>query len=239
VRTVTRFTQEVEIMTEVLSTERQQQMLQIMTTEQTILQGGRGSTISEANGRISSFLITVSSTLVALAFVGQISRLGATFYVFGLVLFPSVFFLGVFTFERVLQSAIEDVIYVREMNRIRHWYVELAPEVADYFLLSTYDDAAAVSFNLAVNPSKRWQYFQAYLTTAGMVAVVNSVLIGVFAGLVVGLVLGPRLAISAVVGIIIFLVSVFVHQGYQWARWMSSDQRLAVRFPSPSENSPP
>ena len=220
-------------MTELSSAEHRQQVLQIMTTEHFILQGGRGTTISEANGRVSSFLITVSSTLVALAFVGQISRLSSTFYLFGLVLFPSVFFLGVFTFERVLQSGIEDVIYLREMNRIRHYYVELAPEVADYFLQPTHDDSVGVMLALGITPAQRWQYLQTYLSTAGMVAVVNSILIGVFAGLVVGLLFGPPLAVSAVVGIVTFLVSVFVHQRYQAARWMSTDRQLGVLFPSP------
>jgi hypothetical protein len=220
-------------MTELSSVERHQQALQIMTTEHFILQGGRGTTISEANGRVSSFLITVSSTLVALAFVGQISRLGSAFYLFGLVLFPSVFFLGICTFERALETGKEDVIYLREMNRIRHYYAEIAPEVAGYFLLSTHDDAAGMMADMGESSSKKWHYFQPYLTTAGMVAVINSVLAGAFAGLAIGALFGPPLAVSAVVGIVTFLVSVYFHQRYQWAQWMSLDARLAVLFPSP------
>jgi hypothetical protein len=49
----------------------------------------------------------MSSTLIAFAFVAQIFRLGTAFFVFSLVLFPSLFFLGLVTFERVLQSSIE------------------------------------------------------------------------------------------------------------------------------------
>jgi hypothetical protein len=47
-----------------------------------------------------------TTSLVALAFVGGLSRTGAgqAFYIFGLALFPSLVFLGLATFERVLQS---------------------------------------------------------------------------------------------------------------------------------------
>jgi hypothetical protein len=219
-------------MAELSNVERHQQALQIMTTEHFILQGGRGTTISEANGRVSSFLITVSSTLVALAFVGQISRLGSAFYLFGLVLFPSVLFIGICTFERVQQSGNEDVIYVREMSRIRHYYAEIAPEVAGYFLLSTHDDAAGLMADMGAFSSKKWHYFQPYLTTAGMVAVINSVIAGAFAGMAIGALFGPPLAVSAVVGVVAFLVSVFFHQRYQWAQWMALDARLPTLFPS-------
>ena len=37
-----------------------------------------------------------------------------------MVLFPSLVFWGLVTFERVLESGIEDIIYARSINRIRH-----------------------------------------------------------------------------------------------------------------------
>ena len=80
--------------------ERQQHIVQIVTTEHFTLQTGRGITVAEANGRVGVYLSTVSTTLVALAFIGQMSHLGPAFYLFGLILFASVFFLGLFTFAR-------------------------------------------------------------------------------------------------------------------------------------------
>lgn len=214
------------------STARQQRNLQIMTTEHFTLQGGRSTTVSEANGRVSGFLVSVSSTLVALAFIGQINRLGSAFFLFGLVLFPSVFFLGVFTFERVLQTGLEDLIYMREIQRIRHYYLELAPELGPYFLMSSHDDAEGVAFDMGWLPSKYGSQLQPYLSTSGVVAVINSVLFGSFVGLLVGFLAGPPIVVSAVVGILAFLLSVFVHQSYQSARWTSLDKRLAVMFPT-------
>ena len=58
-----------------------------------------------------------SSTLIALAFVGQISHLGTDFFIFGLVLFPSLFFMGLVTFEWVLQATNTIIIWERVKRR--------------------------------------------------------------------------------------------------------------------------
>ena len=48
------------------------------TTEHFNLQTARALTVSEANGRASIYLAALSGNLIALAFVGQMSRLGRT-----------------------------------------------------------------------------------------------------------------------------------------------------------------
>ena len=117
-----------------LSDEQLGRMLQVMTTEHSALQAGRSATIFETGGRTAVFLGTVSSSLVALAFVGQISGLGTTFFAFALVLLPTLFFLGLVTFERALELGIEDYIYAVGVSRIRHFYVEAVPESERYCL---------------------------------------------------------------------------------------------------------
>ncbi|MBC8084847.1 MAG: hypothetical protein H7Z21_16740 [Hymenobacter sp.] len=106
-----------------------QQVLQFLTTEHFTLQTAKAATVAEANGRSILFVATVSSAIVALAFIGQASALGPSFFLFGLVLFPFLFFLGFFTFERVLQVCIEDLVLSSGINRIRHYYMEVAPEI--------------------------------------------------------------------------------------------------------------
>jgi len=109
-----------------LPLELSSQLVSIMTTEHYTLQTGRSMTISEANGRSSLFVGAVSSGLVALALVGQISHLGTAFFMFSLVVLPTLLFMGLITFERVLQSGSADIIYARGINRIRHLYLEYA-----------------------------------------------------------------------------------------------------------------
>ena len=54
--------------------EAQQQILQFMTTEHFTLQTARSATIAEANGRCALFMGSVSSAVVAVAFIGQASK---------------------------------------------------------------------------------------------------------------------------------------------------------------------
>ncbi len=210
------------------------QAVTIMTTEHYTLQGIRAATISDSSSRASLFLGTVSSTLVALAFVGQVSKttkdLGEPFYIFSLVLFPSLLFLGLVTFDRVLQSAIEDTVAAHGINRIRHYYVEIAPQLAPYFMQSTHDDDAGAAQNMGV-ASAWWQMF---LDTAGMIAVINSVIAGVSAGLIVSrLVVNKPLALYVLIGAAAFLLSLALHQRYQAVQWRRTDVRMPVMFPSP------
>ena len=66
-----------------------------VTTEHFTLQGARSSTIAEATGRATMFLGTVSGGLIALGLIATAAGVGAAFYAFGLVLLPTLAFLGV------------------------------------------------------------------------------------------------------------------------------------------------
>jgi hypothetical protein len=120
----------------------------------------------------------VSSNLIALAFIGQMS-LGTAFYAFALILLPVLAFVGVVTFRRLVQASIEDVAYARRIARLRDFYLEVAPELKPYVLLLRGPRTEATLHGERLGPSS-WQLT---LTTAGMVAVVNSVVIGACAGL--------------------------------------------------------
>src|SRR5687768_15966646 len=145
------------------------------TTEHFNLQTARALTVSEANGRASIYLAALSGNLIALAFVGQMSRLGATFYAFALILLPILAFVGVVTFLRLVQSSIEDIAYANRIALLRCFYMRVSPELEPYLLV----DSGARS---ATAPSPH--SLQLTITTAVMVAVVLLVLVGPCAGLV-------------------------------------------------------
>ena len=222
-----------------LNDDQRQKMLQFMTTEHSALQAGRSATIFETGARTAAFLGTVSSALVALAFVGQISGLGTAFFAFALVLLPTLFFMGLATFERALESSIEDTIYARGISRIRHLYVEIVPQAERYFVGSIHDDLATTmastrgeSEGATASARRRLNsvIVGSFLTTAGAIAVVNSVIVGSFVGLLIPAVVVESLALSVGVGIVVFLVSVFLHLRHQLARWHQTQQRLPVLF---------
>jgi hypothetical protein len=210
--------------------ETQEQILQFMTTEHLTLQTARSATVAEANGRSTLFMGSVSSSVVALAFIGQVSDMGEAFFVFGLVPFPSLFFLSIVTFDRVLQTALEDWVYACEINRIRHYYVELAPEIKRYFLQSTHDDAPGALQGIGIHPAK-WQFF---LTSSGMVEVINSVLAGVFAGMLSRFAFSLPIYVGAGLGIAVFVISVAAHR-YQLNKFAEVGRRMETLFPSNSK----
>jgi hypothetical protein len=218
-------------MEERLSDDQRQKMLQIMATEHSVLQAARSATIFETGGRTAVFLGTVSSTLIALAFVGQISGLGTAFFAFALVLLPTLFFLGLVTFERAMQLGVEDYIYAVGMSRIRHFYVEMVPQAERYFVGSIHDDfsttMAPTVFGMRVGLG-----WQSWLTVPGAIAMVNSVIAGSFVGLLVGAFVAESLALSVGAGIAVFVVSVLLQRRHQIARWRQIEQRLPTLFPS-------
>jgi transposase InsO family protein len=59
---------------------------------------------------------------------------GTAFYAVGLVLLPTLAFTGLVTFERVLQSGIEDLGYARRIALLRGHYFDEAPELIPYLL---------------------------------------------------------------------------------------------------------
>jgi hypothetical protein len=214
------------------SDDQLQKMLQFMATEHSVLQAGRSATIFETGGRTAVFLGTVSSTLIALAFVGQISGLGTAFFAFALVLLPTLFFLGLVTFERAMQLGIEDYIYAVGMSRIRHFYVETVPQTEKYFVGSIHDDFATTMaptvFGMPVTLG-----WQSLLTVPGAIAMVNSIIAGAFAGLLVGaFVAGSSVVPGVGVGITAFTVSEFLQRRHQIARWQQIERRLPTLFPS-------
>jgi len=185
-----------------------------VTTEHFVLQGARAATIAESTGRANMFLAAVSGGLVALGLVATASSLGAAFYGFGLVLLPTLAFVGLVTFERALQSSIEDTEYARRIDLLRSYYFEHAPETASYLL-----SAPPVERLLMQRvPGDRWQ---GYRTVAGMVAVITAVLAGSTAALAAVLTFDNSLAATVISGGLVALptmVALIRHQDSAWER---------------------
>ena len=178
------------------------------TTEHFNLQTARAVTVSEANGRASIYLAALSSNLIALAFIGQISRLGVAFYAFALILLPVLAFVGVVTFRRLVQSSIEDLAYAHRIALLRSFYLRLSPELEPYIVVVRGTRSTAPSSGGTLGPSA-WQLT---LTTAGMVAVVNSVVVAACAGLVLDAAGVHSLAIPVAVGAVIGAGAYSLHE---------------------------
>ncbi|NOJ40015.1 hypothetical protein [Bradyrhizobium australiense] len=203
------------------------QILQIMATEHFVLQTARSATIQEANQRANLFLTSVSSATIALAFVAQVTQMGRPFVLFSLILLPCLYFIGLVTFMRTVQVAIEDMIHARGMARIRHYYVERSPVMQRYLIHSIHDDSSAVRVDKGLKSSP-WQFF---VTTAGMVSTINGAIAGVFAGVVATSAIGSAITPSVIVGLLTFAASILLLRRYHIQAWVAAEQRLTVRFP--------
>jgi hypothetical protein len=207
-------------------------LLQALTTEHFTLQTARSATIADSNGRSALYLSTVSGAVVALAFIGQIAKVGQPFFLFALALLPALFFLGVLTYLRLLQSAIEDLFYARAINRIRRYYLGLGPEAARWFLLAGHDDPAGAMASMGLPATRRHLLSH----TATMVAVVASIIGGAFVALATGALGAAQLpvAASAAVGVLVALASTALFWHHQTRRWHAAEQAVQPLFPSPT-----
>ena len=200
-------------------------LLQVLTTEHFALQTARSATVAEANGRTSLFISTVAAALVATAFVGQASTWGPQLWGFILVVLPVVVFLGVVTFVRLLETSMHDMAYVQRINRIRRFYLELAPEFQSILESPIDDDPSKLSGILRSGPS----WWRSLLSSAGMVEVVTSTLVGVFCALFAYQYFGwSPTPTSSAIGASGFLLSLAAHLRYQVLRAEYARQLFAV-----------
>jgi hypothetical protein len=206
-------------------------MLQALTTEHFTLQGARAVIISEINSRATIYLSAVSSAVVALAFVTTLSRDADLIRGFSLVLLPLLCFMGFVTKERLSQLSLADFTYQRAINRIRHAYVDVAPDAAKYLTLSIYDDMPGVAQTAVYRQGRR----MGVLTVALMIGVVNYVIVGLMGGIVFDWVTGASAFYSIVAGIAVGLVVALLDYWVGLVRWRKLMDTLEVRFPTPAE----
>jgi hypothetical protein len=191
--------------------------LSALTTEQFNLQTARMGTIAEANGRSTLYLGTLSSAVIAIAFIGQASQLGDSFYLFALTLLPTVFLLGMFSFLRLVQTSIEDMVYALGSFRIRQYFLGLDPAAVPFFPPT--DPQGMTKLErigvVATGP------LQLLLTAASMVACINAIVGGVAVALAVRSLLEAPVPMAAVTGTLAALglaILFFVYQVRRFRR---------------------
>lgn len=211
-----------------------QQLLTALSTEHFTLQGARSQTMSESSARASVYVLAVSSALVALGFIGQVSNVGPVFFVFALTALPTLYLLGVVTFIRLVECGAEDFRYGLAINRIRHYYQEVAGDRANLFLLSGHDDGIGVFANMGLPATGRKPYF----AFSSAIAVINSVVGGAAAALAIEVAFDAPLGLAAGVGAAVALGSVVGWILYA-GRLLNLAALIIPLFPTPSEGGNP
>ncbi|THF67877.1 hypothetical protein E7T06_18980 [Deinococcus sp. Arct2-2] len=123
-------------------------------------------------------------------------------------------------------------MYARGINRLRHFYLQHAPELAPDFIQTDHDDLAGMLVNAGV---VRQGSQQAWFTTAGAIGVITSVLIGwCAAGVLAVLPLPPWLLIAG--GGLAFGLAALSFLSVQRRAWREQESRLPAQFPTFTRN---
>ncbi len=187
-----------------------------ITTEHFTLQGARAMTVAESTARATMFLGAVSAGLVALGLLATATQVGTAFYAFGLILFATLAFVGLVTFERALQSGIEDLGYAHRIAQLRAFYFDNAPELGPYLY------SVPPTRRIAIQ-GLRGGVFQSFRTVAGMVAMITSVLAGSTAGLLAAVSSDESLGIGLATGGAVGATALVAMMRYQHKVWQTAE----------------
>ncbi|NMO55165.1 hypothetical protein HH310_28765 [Actinoplanes sp. TBRC 11911] len=195
----------------------------LLTTEHYNLQTKRAATISEANGRASVFIGAVSAGLIALGFHGGGHDRSASVTVFDVLVLTSLVFLGVVSFLRCLEIAIDDWEFAGRIAHLRAAYAQLVPELTVLLAASWGEE------KLNMMLAGRWRPLRKMLSVAGSIAVITGVVLGSDVGV---LLYGLHLQLYAAIGAGVVVGAVFITAAahYQWARWCEASP--AAEYPA-------
>jgi hypothetical protein len=185
--------------------------LQVLATEHWGLLATRSLAWNESFTRAGMFLSTLSGAIVALALVAQATSFGDEFAIFALVILPVVLFIGVTTFIRMGTSNYYDALCVVGMNRIRHAYLQITPEVEPFLVMASHDDDKSVNHSMGAQPNSNF-VVDIIVSTPFVVCAINSVLAGVIATL-----LAQQLGLATPAAIALAVVGVLGVFGLQMA----------------------
>jgi hypothetical protein len=169
------------------STDAVAQKLQILTTEHLSLLTARSLTWNESFGRVSIFLSVLTGSVISLALIAQAAHFGPMFVEAAAIILSVDLVVGVVTIARLLAINEEDVRWTAGINRLRHAYLQLHPDLAPYFITGSTDDQPGLAASLGWNVIPRGmagQLMHGSTSLPGAVGVLVSVVAAAVAGLV-------------------------------------------------------
>jgi hypothetical protein len=190
------------------------QRIQILATEHWNLLATRSLSWSESFSRAGMFLTVLSGAVVALALVAQATAFGEGFVLFALLILPVVLFVGATTFVRLVEINNEDVHWVYGMNRLRHAYRDMEPDLEPYFVTGVGEDDAAIVRTFGSHGTGS-AITHALVTTPATIAFVNAMVAAVLAAIAlmeVQMTMEPAVGVGAVVFLAACVVQIWFNR---------------------------
>lgn len=172
--------------TELPPQRRDSEVIQILATEHWSLLATRALIYQESLGRVNMFLAILSGAVIALALIAQADRFGTTFLAVAIFMLTVVFFVGVATVRRLLMLNRDDYQTVVGMNRLRHGYLDVRPELEQYFMTDSHDDLPGALRTLGIDVETGQgvgSFFHGFVTLPGMLGIIVAAVGGAIAGL--------------------------------------------------------
>ena len=210
--------------------------LQVLATEHWSLLATRSLTYTESLGRVNVFLAILSGAVIALALVAQADHFGTTFIAIAILTLLVVLFAGIATIARLMHLNRDDYRWVVGMNRLRHGYLELHPELEPNFITSPYDDVPGALRTLGIDITASrgvGSALHVFQTLPGMLSVIVAAIVAAIGALVAVATGIPSLdVVLAAAGT--FVVAVLL-MGIWGSRSFGGrkDTSLEPHFPSP------
>lgn len=206
--------------------------LQILTTEHWSLLASRGLAWNEIFSRAGMYLSTLSGAMVALGLIAGVDGFNDAFFVFALVILPVVLFVGLGTWFRMGAANYHDARTVIGMNRIRGAYLEIAPDLAPYFVMSGHDDPPGVGITMGVPPGTR-TVTHMLASTPFLVIVLNAVVAGAIAAIVLVRFVTHEATVVVLTAVAVALVVGLTQMRSAARRVRSGQADVAPMFPTP------
>jgi hypothetical protein len=203
-------------------------------------------TWNEIFTRTGMFLTTLSASFVALALIADSTTSRTSFRVAALAILPIVLLLGIATYLRLNEARLEDSWLVVGMNRLRHGYLDLAPELEQYFVTSQYDDSASIlhSYHPSDAPHGPSPTIAGTSAIVGMIAstptivgVIDGLLAGALAALVMSLLIDSAVVFVPVGVVVATVAATLLTVALPHRLLERSHQSYRPRFPSPAHQS--
>jgi hypothetical protein len=202
------------------------ELMSALVTEHFVLQSAASATISESGSRVTIYLSSLSSGLVAIGFASSSPRALAAL---AFTVLPTVFMLGCFTVVRLIDTSVANIVSLRRMELIRRYYASIAPWAAGYFEA---DDSVAGNHGVRYS---RWSFL---FTMASMVILVNAVLGGATATLAATLAARAPVPLATSLGIIAGLALLALGLRYEHRRLTPVVISSAVAVPGVGNSLP-
>jgi len=202
---------------------------QFLATEHWSLLATRSMTWNEIFSRTGTYLTVLSATVIALSLVANATGFGQDFRTFALLILPVVLLIGLGTYFRLIEADIEDAWLVIGMNRIRHAYLELAPELEPYFVASHHDDGPGLLQTYAFRSRVGMTHWLS--GSPVIVGIIDAVVTGVLAAVVCQAV-GAGVVLRSIAGVLAAVATAVLlgSMAYRKVHQVSRDYR--ARFPS-------